>query len=127
MKNLKEYTLEEFQNMENFGIQSLFDSVIIVPMDELHESGFRCMKFILCNSGDIVGVVSGWSDVVHPNGIGNYGRKFMNSYETDLVPNMHLSIDCLSKSGCVRLMMAGKYKCERYINSDFYFYKENEG
>ena len=124
MKFLKEYTLEEFQNMENFGIQNLFDSVIIVPMNELHESGYRCMKFILCDSNNIVGVVSGWSDVVHPNGIGNYGRKFMNSSETDLVPNMHLSIDCLSKSGCVRLMMAGKYKCERYINSDFYFYKE---
>ena len=45
---------------------------------------------------------------------------------TDLVPNMYLSIDCLSKSGCVRLMMAGKYKCDDFIGSDFIFYKEIE-
>ena len=123
MKDLREYTLEEFQNMENFGEDSLFTDVIIVPMNELHDSGYRCMKFILVYQGKIVGVVSGWSDVVHPNGIGNYGN-LMNSFETNLVPSMYLSIDCLSKSGCVRLMMAGKYKCDDFIGSDFIFFKE---
>ena len=125
MKDLKEYTLEEFQNMENFGEDSLFTDVVIVPMNELHDSGYRCMKFILVYQGKIVGAVSGWSDVVFPNGIGNYG-KFMNSFKTDLVPNMYLSIDCLPKSGCIRLMMVDKYKCSDFIGSTFIFYKEIE-
>lgn len=121
MKDLREYTLEEFQNMENFGEDNLFTDVIIVPMNELHDSGYRCMKFILVYQGKIVGVVSGWSDVVHPNGIGNYG-KFIN--RTDLVPKMYLSIDCLPKSGCVRLMTQYKNKCADFIGSDFIFYRE---
>ena len=72
-KKLNEYTLEEFREMELFGEDSLFNNVVIVPMDELHDSGYRGMKFILCEHGDIVGAVGGWSDVVHPNGIGNHG------------------------------------------------------
>ena len=118
-KNLNEYTLEEFREMELFGEGLLFNQVVIVPMDELHDSGYRCMKFILCHYGNIVGVVSGWSDVVHPNGIGNHGL----SYDWFETPNIGLSIDCLAGSGCVRLMMNGLYKCSDFIGSDFIFYK----
>lgn len=118
-KNLNEYTLEEFREMELFGRDRLFNEVVIVPMDELHESGYRCMKFILCRHGEIVGVVSGWSDVVHPNGIGNHGL----SADWSVTPNIDLSIDCLAGSGCVRLMMSGLYKCSDFILSDFIFYE----
>ena len=121
-KNLNEYTLEEFREMELFGEDCLFNNVVIVPMNELHESGYRCMKFILCHNGDIVGVVSGWSDVVHPNGIGNHGR----SYDWHITQNISLSIDCLVGSGCVRLMMIGLYECDDFIGSDFIFYKTGE-
>ena len=118
-KNLNEYTLEEFREMELFGENSLFNNVVIVPMNELHDSGYRCMKFILCDDGDIVGAVSGWSDVVHPNGIGNYGL----SDDWSVTPNIGLSIDCLAESGCIRLMMWGLYECSAFIGSDFIFYK----
>ena len=117
-KNLNEYTIEEFREMELFGEDCLFNQVVIVPMNELHDSGYRCMKFILCHYGDIVGVVGGWSDVVHPNGIGNHGP----SYDWSVTPNIGLSIDCLAGSGCVRLMMDGLYQCSYFIGSDFIFY-----
>ena len=121
-KNLNEYTLEEFREMELFGENSLFNNVVIVPMNELHDSGYRCMKFILCDDGDIVGAVSGWSDVVHPNGIGNYGL----SDDWSVTPNIGLSIDCLAESGCIRLMMWGLYECSDFIGSAFIFYKTGE-
>ena len=121
-KNLNEYTLEEFREMELFGENSLFNNVVIVPMNELHDSGYRCMKFILCDDGDIVGAVSGWSDVVHPNGIGNHGL----SEDWSVTPNIGLSIDCLAESGCVRLIMWGLYECSDFIGSDFIFYKAGE-
>lgn len=118
-KSLNEYTIKEFREMELFGEDCLFNNVVIVPMNELHEySGYRCMKFILCRNGDIVGAVSGWSDIVHPNGIGNHGL----FYDSDVIPYIGLSIDCLVGSGCVRLMMCGLYKCSDFIGSDFVFY-----
>lgn len=117
MKDLNEITLEEFQAMEKFGKDEIFNDVIIVPTDNIHDSGCRCMKFILVRRGKIVGCVSGWSDVVHPNGIGNRGMDGL-----DPKP-MHLSIDCLKASGCVRLMFRDNAcKCDEFICSDFIFY-----
>ena len=121
-KNLNEYTIEEFREMELFGEDCLFNNVVIVPMDELHDSGYRCMKFILCHHEDIVGVVSGWSDVVYPNGIGNHGL----SNDWSVTQNIGLRIDCLVKSRCVRLLMDGLYKSDDFIGSDFIFYKTGE-
>lgn len=110
MKGLNEYSIKEFRDMENFHENSLFDQVIIVPMNRIHDSGYRCMKFILADHGDIVGVVGGWSDVVHPNGFCK-------------VPDTHLSMDCLKKSKCIRIMLGGFYKADDFIGSDFLFYK----
>ena len=117
-KKLTEYTLEEFQAMENFYHGEVFTDVIIVPTDDIHESGYRCMKFVLANQGKICGVVGGWSDVVYPNGVGNYGHRFLKD-----IPHMGLSIDCLTKSKCLRLMMS--HPCELGIGpicSSFEFY-----
>lgn len=108
---LNDYTLEEFREMEHFGKDSEFNSLIIVPTENIHDSGFRCMKFILLDNNKIVGVVGGNSDVVHPNGIGNYCK---------------LSMDCLTTSGCVRLILKDKYKCDYFILSDFEFRKSGE-
>lgn len=122
-KNLNEYTLEEFREMELFGKDCLFNNVVIVPTNELHYySGYKCMKFILCHNHDIVGAVGGWSDVIHPNGIGNNGLPD----DWSAAPDIGLSIDCLAGSGCVRLMMNGLYKCSDFIGSDFIFYKVGE-
>lgn len=99
MKGLNLITLKEFQAMENFGQSEIFNDVVIVPTDEIHDSGFRCMKFILVRRGKVVGCVSGWSDVVHPNGIGNFGSSFNPAINATMIPRMDLRIDCLKQVG----------------------------
>ena len=47
MKKLNDYTIEELRAIENFGEQGKYNAFAIVPMEELHDSGYRCMKFIL--------------------------------------------------------------------------------
>lgn len=126
-KSFMDYTLEEFQALDEFRTDDAFTSIIIVPMDELHESGFRCMRFVLANDNEIVGVVGGYSDVVHPNGIGNYGHQsFEESLATGKIPPMNLSMDCLPASNCIRLMVAPSKIRDGFILSDFVFYTVNE-
>lgn len=127
MKKLNDYTLEELRAIENFGEQEEFSSFAMVPMEELHDSGYRTMKFILERDGEIVGAVSGWSDVVHVNGIGGYGAygdDFMSSLKRQMVPRVGMRMDCLPKSGCVRFFCDRDriMKAEDFIGSDFIFY-----
>lgn len=128
MKDLNDITLKEFQDMKCFGQTETFNSVIIVPTKEIHDSGYRCMKFVLVRGREIVGCVGGYSDVVHPNGIGNMGLyPNFNMYSQGFIPVMDMSIDCLKESGCVRLMFGrNALKCEEFILSDFLFYLTGE-
>ena len=130
-KDINEYTKEEFLEIENFGDPNAeFNAIIIVPTGELHDSGFQTMKFILTNDREIVMACSGWSDVIHINGIGGYGRYGTKEYEEAVykqrVKRVGWSIDCLAKSGCVRLFTSDVYcKIEdALICSDFIFYVE---
>lgn len=105
-KTIFEYTLEELKDLWylNPGKKE-FDSVIIVPMDEVHDSGYRCMKYVLCDTKDdiIVGVIGGYSDVLHLNGIGGYGLSFERNLASKTVPIVDWNIDCLDTSRCLRL------------------------
>lgn len=124
MKSLNDYTLEELRAIEIFGEQEEFNAFAIVPVEELHDSGYRCMKFILERDGDIVGAVSGWSDVVHVNGIGGYGENFEQTIKSGRIPVVGISMDCLPKSGCIRFFCGSAWvmKPESFIGSDFIFY-----
>jgi len=119
-KPLTEYTKKEFLDMKNFGPEGLFTSIVIVPTNDKHDSGYRCMKFILIGKDGIVGVVSGWSDVVHINGIGGYGK----DVRVEMVKPIGWSIDCLTKSRCLRLFANVECSADDFIGSDFCFYVE---
>ena len=123
-KDLCSYTRQEFLDMENFITEKPFRGIVIVPTDELHDSGFLCMKFILVNRGEIVGVVSGWSDVMHIDGIGGYGKVPAASIRTQLTKRVGWSVDCLPGSGCLRLFSDAECELEDrgFIGSDFCFY-----
>lgn len=130
-KSILDYTLEEFQDMEYFGSGELFNAIILVPTKDVHDSGYRCMAGILERNDDIVGKVGGGCDVVNPNGVGNYGpfdpaifSKMINSRS---VPYMGLSMDCLPKSNCIRLMLSGLWRMDDFIGSYLTFYKVDEG
>ena len=122
-KDFNKMTLEELRSIEPFGKDETFMSVIIVPTDDLHESGFRCMKFIFVDGFKIVGCIDRGSDVVHPNGIGNSGKPYdISMMANGVVPYMGLSIDCLAGSGCARVMMGRRCKCDDFVGSDFQFF-----
>lgn len=118
---LNDLTKKQFKEMKYFKPTSPFTDIIVVPTDNIHDSGFRCMKFVLWNAikGEIVGVVGGDSDVVHFNGIGGYGKSF-NIHK--LEKPIGYKIDCLRKSGYLRIMTSKYLEIDDFIGSDFTFY-----
>lgn len=125
-KDITDYTRDEFLAMENFGQGEKFNAVIIVPTGELHDSGYQMMKFILTHNRKIVGVVGGWSDVVHINGIGGYGHDWKKTMTTNMVPRVGWTIDCLPASGCLRLFSDKEcFVTDGMVLSDFEFFVED--
>lgn len=121
MKNVDEMTKKELLAIENFMPTKDFDEVVIVPTKYIHDSGYRCMKFILCDGCKIVGAVSGCADVVHINGIGGHGE----NWDFSVPPKGYgWRIDCLPKSNCVRLFLDEKLTLGKTFipTSDFQIY-----
>jgi hypothetical protein len=96
-----------------------FDSLVILPMRRMHESGFRCMDFVAVIKETPLCRLSGCSDVIHIDGIGGYGYKWIEKGEG--VPNskkiMDWSIDCLPKSGLLRLFSRRKLRASEALSS----------
>jgi len=117
-------TREEFENLDYFKPTDDFNGVIIIPTNELHDSGFGCMKFALTNGDEVVGCIGGGSDVIHLNGIGGYGKYnkgFDKTLKTDMVKRIDWSIDCLP-NGLIRLFCSCKLDIDEIIISDFNLY-----
>lgn len=84
-----------------------FDSLVILPgtRRDMHDSGYRCMDFVACRGAEPICRLSGCSDVVHIDGIGGFGYQWLKRYgrcPTE-VPVTSWNIDCLPKSGLLRL------------------------
>jgi hypothetical protein len=117
-------TREEFENLDYFKPTDEFNGVVIIPTDEMHDSGFKCMKFALMNYSEVVGCVGGGSDIIHLNGIGGYGQydiEYKKAIITNMVKRIDWSIDCLP-NGLVRLFCSDKLKIDDFICSDFNLY-----
>ena len=122
-KSIELYTLHEFREMEPHDRMKPFTGLVIVPMNEVHASGYRCMKFILEMNHKIVGVVGGWQDVVKVNGTLGAGLNFTKSLETGMVKRIGWQIDCLPRSGCIRLWQREYIlRCGEFESSEFSFY-----
>jgi hypothetical protein len=89
-----------------------FTSIIIVPLDDIHESGWRKMDFIGCRDRFPVCRLSGQSDNLSLLGIGGRGRRLRRLgkdndeivYDEEEVPCRHgWQIDCLPTSGLLHL------------------------
>ena len=84
-----------------------FDSLVILPgrVKEMHDSGFRCMDFVAVRKTVPICRLSGCSDVVHINGIGGYGKNWFSRVGgiPKTIEPISWSIDCLAKSGLLRL------------------------
>ena len=103
---------------EDIGV---FDSLVVLPLRTIHDSGYRCMDFIACKGNEAVCRLSGCSDVVHINGIGGDGKDWLDKYGRvpDKVPKIPWSIDCLPKSGLLRLFASGNSLEAGYAVSSF--------
>lgn len=76
----------------------------------LHDSGYRLLDFVACKGDKPICRLSGCSDVININGIGGYGNSWLEKFKK--VPKMIIpigwSIDCLPKSGLLRLFCEKK-------------------
>lgn len=128
--NIREMTREDFHKVpfrEYFNSElPPFESIVIIPTDELHDSGWQCMEFVGVDENmEPVVRMSGCSDVIHIDGIGGYGKW------ADKIPRSRpiqaWSIDCLPKSGYLRLFCHGKIDVGNDLSSFEVFWKQMEG
>lgn len=94
----------------------------------LHDSGYRCMDFVLEGEGGSLRRISAWSDIVHIDGIGGYGWDWLNRCHgvPDSVPVTSWSLDCLAVSGLLRLFPHGTMMTRGWALSSFEVYAKRE-
>lgn len=114
----------------------LIEGLIIMPTDNLHDSGYRLMEFVTIQDDVPTYRVSGCSDVLHLGGIGGYNISRYNFDNMDMLihrgmmPRIEWRIDCLPISGLVRLFCGKKmYLGESLLEMGIFVIedKTNEG
>jgi len=107
--DINEMTRKEFEALHHrdWDERIEFDSMVILPgrAKDLHDSGYRCMDFVAVKNGKPLCLLSGCSDVINIDGIGGHGHNWLKKYGSvpDRVPTSGWSIDCLKKSGLLRI------------------------
>ena len=74
--NILKMNKEDFYSIPTIGWDEdigTFDYLVILPKDEMHDSGFATMDFVLVKKLEPICRISGGSDVIHIDGIGGYG------------------------------------------------------
>ena len=77
----------------------------------------------------MVGATSGYSDVLHLDGIGGYGLDYKSAMVNMKNHVVDWSVDVLPKSGCVRLFIGRRFKglkLSNFYGSDFEIYVEDK-
>jgi len=131
--NISEMTRKDFESLprRKWDEEVVFNSLIILPgqAKNKHDSGYRCMDFVAITESGPQCLLSGCSDVIHIDGIGGFGDDWLNKYGKvpSMVPPSGWSIDCLPKSGLLRLWpTSGKMKCGPALSSfEIYSLKKN--
>jgi hypothetical protein len=115
MKHINDMTRKEFEALpyrKNFNSdEGPFDSLVILPLCIKHDSGFRCMDFVLCRESGAVCRLSGCSDVLCLDGTGGYGHNWCEVCDDSpvVVCPKGWKIDCLARSGLLRLWADNGY------------------
>jgi len=138
-------TKEDLANLPKLGDEGFdgfdpnkdtFESLVIIPTGEEHDSGFQCMEFaLISNNGVPICRVGGYSDVIVIDGIGGYGaRGFSKAFKLSngqpvVVPH-GWSIDCLP---CGYLRLFANSSCSLMLERPYWggftfeiYAKENE-
>ena len=120
--HVNEMTREEFDKIprrKNFcSKEKPFHSLVIIPMEDIHDSDFRLMDFVAVDShGEPIVRLSGCSDVLHINGIGGYGYWRSGDGVPKTVLPIPWSIDCMKGSGYFRLFYGQTMTCGDALSS----------
>lgn len=119
-KDIQQMTRKEIENVpsrnwnEDIGE---FDTLVILPQRQIHDSGYRCMDFVACIGFKPIRRLSGCSDVIHINGIGGYGKYVIGAGIPHLILPIGWSIDCLKVSGLLQIFSDTKLTCGQALSS----------
>lgn len=135
MKDINEMTRKEFEALPSRAWDEVIIcmNIIILPGKSrpLHDSGFRLMDFVAVFADDKPLIrLSGCSDVIHVDGIAGLGFDWVKKYDgvPKTVPPSVWSIDCLPKSGLLRMWPAsGRIRCSPALSSFEIFALPKEG
>lgn len=89
-----------------------FNSLVVMPTSQIHDSDFRCMEFCALLDGKPIAMLGGGSDVFHFDGIGGYG------VDRDKVERKEWCFDCLP-CGYIRIWCNGYMMRSGSTLSDF--------
>lgn len=83
---------------------TLFKEPEIYEISGMHDSGYRLISCVLCKGDEPLCITSG-CDVLHIDGIGGFGYKWLENYHhvPITIPVAGWTIDCLPQSGLFRL------------------------
>ena len=112
--NVNEMSRKEFLNLPKFEWTEEigeYASLVIIPgyANEIHDSGYRCMAFVPVNEkNEPLGLIYSCSDVIHIDGIGGHGDWNPTFGIPKTIKPSGWSIDCLPKSGFLRLFCGSR-------------------
>lgn len=117
-----EMTRKEIEDVPNREWQEdigEFDTLVILPTRQTHDSGYRCMDFVAVKKGVPIKRLGGGSDVIHLDGIGGYGENWLQKYGTcpSRTEPSGWNIDCLKVSGLLQLFTHGVLTCGDALSS----------
>lgn len=105
------------------------DSLIIIPggCREIHDSGFRVMQFVASRKHEAICLLGGSTDAVHIDGLCGFGEFTPGGGIPSLIKPRSWTIDCLRKSGLLRLFCFDhNIKCGQRLSSFEIFAVPNE-
>lgn len=128
-KHIEDMTRKEFEQVpyrENWNKPVFCSTLVILPTKIKHDSGWRCMDFVAIDKeGYPICRCSGCSDVLNLNGIGGDRMLELHKRFDPEVAVGEWSIDCLMKSGLLRIINRTRIKvCSALSNCEIYSIKE---
>ena len=99
-----------------------FSSIVIIPDDTIHESGYRCMTFVLVDKDcEPICKIEAGSDALALDGIGGYGLYDHTVGIPDTIKPKGWTIDCLP-CGFLRLISSYPLRVDDIEESTFSVY-----
>ena len=129
-KSILEMSKKDFESVPRlhslFEKDLYFDSLVIIPTDEMHDSGYRCMEYVAADeNGNPVCKFGGDSDVIHIDGIMGLGNHDYREPFPEFVRPKRWNIDVIP-CGYVRIFCHGfRLTTDGVFISDLMLYAEN--